>query len=813
MSCLGRKQQRESVALPTIIKNSPRHILRQRILIVIAAFLLTGSFWFPLSAHCKVISSFIPSAHGGKASSFLPSAAARENLKSIIHNMSSTKSVQEKVNPRIAVSLQHRIDKKSSANTRAKMSGQTSVQDKIKVMFQLAEGATLDPQAVTSRGGNVLRQEKKMIAVEIPPDHIESLVQAEHGILLARSPRKFRPLGTVTSEGINLTGALGFHNIGYRGAGVRVAVVDVGFKGLTASKAAGHLPANVITKDLTGKGLETQYLHGTACAEIVHEMAPDAELHLVKIADEEDFYEVRDYCLQKHIDIVSLSLGSFGTGPGNGTGFLDEICDEIRANGTLIVAAAGNEAAVTDINDYGDTFVYGPHWKGTFTNSDGDNYHEFIPGNDGGILIAALPAFNDDGNGEDDEVHIIMRWNDSWSGATVDYDLILFSCTLEDGEWVCNDEPAGISVGNQNGSQTPTEEIIIDLPDTPDDLRYYFLYVSRYKNSPAGREIEISLSEGNSNFLSYPDKGYPVPTSASSIGEPADAASVFTVGAIDQAQWSTGPQEEFSSQGPTNAWNGSAARIKPDICGPDGVSSYSYGEFFREHDPEYYAENGDSFYGTSSATPHVAGAAALLQSVNKNLSPAEIQSYLQSWAVDMGTSGKDNLYGYGRLRLRESEVTPELTPLSDKTIHEGQRLNFVIPNTGKPWDNQTLEAFPLPDGATYNASTRTFSWQPSYLQEGEYTVTFRTSSYGSILRPYGYSVNIEVFDTPLKGDLNDSSTVDLADAIIAQRVLARQDVAESLRSDYVTSGVDVNGDNKIGLQEAVWILQTLANLR
>ncbi|MCK4523086.1 S8 family peptidase, partial [Candidatus Aerophobetes bacterium] len=33
------------------------------------------------------------------------------------------------------------------------------------------------------------------------------------------------------------------------------------------------------------------------------------------------------------------------------------------------------------------------------------------------------------------------------------------------------------------------------------------------------------------------------------------------------------------------------------------------------------------------------------------LSPDELQSYLENWAVDMGTAGKDSVYGSGRLRL------------------------------------------------------------------------------------------------------------------------------------------------------------------
>ncbi len=56
--------------------------------------------------------------------------------------------------------------------------------------------------------------------------------------------------------------------------------------------------------------------------------------------------------------------------------------------------------------------------------------------------------------------------------------------------------------------------------------------------------------------------------------------------------------------------------------------------------------------GTSMATPHVVGAAALLLSVNPNLTPDQIQNALQCTADDLGTSGWDEIFGHGRLNLK-----------------------------------------------------------------------------------------------------------------------------------------------------------------
>jgi subtilisin family serine protease len=780
MRCVGRKPRPKILSLPTAGERAWRHRVRLRILIVpwVTACLLAG----PMGS--------LPTAHGSGIASLL-STTAEGKLTAIISKAPAVTTGQTTASPKMASRLQHLIARKAEAKTGAGQSIQTAVQDNIKVMLHLADGASLDLKTIESRGGRVLHHRKNIVTVEIPPDQIENVIQAEQGIVFARTPRLFRPLGNVTSEGVALTGASNFHNSGYRGAGVKVAVVDLGFKSLTESIAAGELPMNVNTRDLTGIGLETKYKHGTACAEIVHDMAPDAELHLLKIADETDFDVVLDYCLENHINIVSLSIGTFGSGPGNGTGPIDDICDKLRANGILVVAAAGNEAIHHDSG-----IPIGTHYKGVFTDTNHDNIHEFPSGVQGNILIA-LPDHDDDGNPADDEVSIIMRWDD-WPNAFIDYDMNLYAY---DFKTHTRGNLVGSSAGVQNGSQPPREEIVIDLPDNS-SYQYFELEVIRKPGSPAGKEIEISTAEGNCFFIGATAYAQPIATSAGSIVEPADAASVFTVGAIDQEQYGeVAPLlEEFSSQGPTNAWAGSAARIKPDICGPDGVSSNAYGH---------------SFHGTSASTPHVAGAAALLLSLHPNLLPGEVQSYLETSATDMGVSGKDNLYGWGRLRLQQTNVTPTLGRIGNKTINEEQLLRFTISASDQDKDNLIYEAFSLPAGAAFDPDTRTFSWQPSYHQQGNYTVTFRVSDGTHLqLNPYdAESINITVFNVPPKGDLNDSGTVNLADAIIAQRVLVRRDVKGSLRPDYVTSGADVNGDNVVGLQEAIWIFQFIANLR
>ncbi|MGD9163005.1 MAG: S8 family serine peptidase [Desulfobacteraceae bacterium] len=188
----------------------------------------------------------------------------------------------------------------------------------------------------------------------------------------------------------------------------------------------------------------------------------------------------------------------------------------------------------------------------------------------------------------------------------------------------------------QNGSQfqEPVEYISRDIPDNEDYLHYYAVVIVK-KSGAQNADMELHLG-GTSFILPYDEETGPIATPTNAITEPADAESVFAVGAINYANWLTGPQESFSSQGPTNAWAGSYARTKPDIMGPDNVTTFTYGA--------------EPFMGVSAAVPHVAGVAALTLSKYPDMTPDELQEFIESNAIDMGLTGKDNTYGWGRLK-------------------------------------------------------------------------------------------------------------------------------------------------------------------
>ena len=124
---------------------------------------------------------------------------------------------------------------------------------------------------------------------------------------------------------------------------------------------------------------------------------------------------------------------------------------------------------------------------------------------------------------------------------------------------------------------------------------------------------------------------------SSTIACPGDELNALTVGATDNNDIIA----DFSSRGPVNGY------IKPDVVAP-GVNIYSTSI------SGGYLIMG----GTSMATPHVSGAAALILQAYPDMSPLEVKQLLESTAVDLGTSGKDNTYGSGRIDVLKAIMAP-----------------------------------------------------------------------------------------------------------------------------------------------------------
>lgn len=147
--------------------------------------------------------------------------------------------------------------------------------------------------------------------------------------------------------------------------------------------------------------------------------------------------------------------------------------------------------------------------------------------------------------------------------------------------------------------------------------------------------ITYVFAAGNNGAACIDDTGSPTPC----ISAPADAKNVIAVAATRDAAFALDQRAGFSSVGPTRD-----GRNKPDIAAP--------GQWIRSadsSDPTGYVD----YQGTSMATPHVAGAVALLMDAvpDTDRRPDAVKALLRATAVPIRTGLPDDQVGAGRMEV------------------------------------------------------------------------------------------------------------------------------------------------------------------
>ena len=147
---------------------------------------------------------------------------------------------------------------------------------------------------------------------------------------------------------------------------------------------------------------------------------------------------------------------------------------------------------------------------------------------------------------------------------------------------------------------------------------------------------------------------------------------------------------------------------------PDGIYSTmpTYPVYMTTEESFY--NNYDYVHGTSQAAPHVSGLAALLWAVAPALSPDEVQTAIETTAVDKGAWGWDRYYGYGRIDAAAALAAysvPE-APILDAINNGGANDYWVEWNDPPRADSYTLQeddspSFPSPT-TRYNGANSQF---------------------------------------------------------------------------------------------------------
>ena len=122
-------------------------------------------------------------------------------------------------------------------------------------------------------------------------------------------------------------------------------------------------------------------------------------------------------------------------------------------------------------------------------------------------------------------------------------------------------------------------------------------------------------------------------------GDPGVAASVISVAASIENYPGYGDDElgYFSSRGPARAVNGADVALKPDISAP-GWAIVSTGTQLAIGG-SWVSTDSYTLWGTSMASPHVAGAAALVRDMHPGWSPAQVKAVLMNTATHQVNDG------------------------------------------------------------------------------------------------------------------------------------------------------------------------------
>jgi hypothetical protein len=454
------------------------------------------------------------------------------------------------------------------------------------------------------------------------------------------------------------------------GSGVPVSgYAGYAFNGFTADEAAdvasGDLPAAVkVLQEADcleyGQPLQPPFGdEGRAMLQIVYDVAPATRLAFYTAENSEaDFATGIAALATAGAKVIADDVGYFDE-PFYQDGILAQAVDAVEAKGVAYFSAAGNDADASYENT-------APSFTTLATS--GQNSGEYLLNFDttGATNTTALPVtlapFT-----PGQLAAIVVEWDQPYvtgapnsGGATSQIDLCVTGATAE--YTIENSDGDAVTCTGPNAAGVdPVQVLIIANPasaagSTPTEVLN--LVIGLAGGAAPGRVKVAVLTDGQTN---PPPLSQFATNSATIQGHPG-AAGAVAVGAAFYFQTpacGTTPAEiePYSSQGGTPIlFDTTGARLaapqvrqKPDVTGPDGGNDTFLGFTLVtagltgsdgllttsitecQNAPSY-----PNFFGTSAATPHVAGIAALMLQANSALTPTQIYAALQGGALSMG---------------------------------------------------------------------------------------------------------------------------------------------------------------------------------
>ena len=452
--------------------------------------------------------------------------------------------------------------------------------------------------------------------VTLREDYIEAFVPVillgetseQSGVLsveLIQLPESPQSNSGTTGNGPVVHGSKAWNDAGYTGQNVKIGIIDNGFYGFLDLMGA-DLPSSVearcyhswlypSSQDLTLCPTHdlngNPIFHGTIVAESVMDIAPDASLYIANPRTKGQLQDVVDWMISEEVSVINQSQVWDFDGPGDGTSPF--------STSPLKAIDRAVSAGIVWVNAAGNHaertwFMPGPFSFST-VNIDGEN-RRFV-------------NFSESEYENTFSIRRLeLRWEGSWRGASKDMDLILVN--PDDS----NDTRHSRNFQSGDTWHKPYEWVKANGT-------YNVMIEHSGGNEPEWIQL-VSLKGSDLEFAT-PEMG--------SILNPAESANpgMLTVGAT--AWDETNTINSYSSRGPTPD-----GRVKPDgvgaDCGQTAISS--------------------KFCGTSQASPHVAGMAALVRQRFPNYTPAQVVTYLKDNAQQrIDSPNPNNTWGHGFLVL------------------------------------------------------------------------------------------------------------------------------------------------------------------
>lgn len=460
-------------------------------------------------------------------------------------------------------------------------------------------------------------------------------VQNELKKLLAGNPapnirdENRRMVGSATSQGdVTHRAALARLLSGSDGTGIKIGVLSDGVASLAARQASGDLPANVTVVGTFPAGTE----EGTAMLEIVHDIAPGAELFFATATGSGSAAFANNIRTLRNVhgcDIIVDDWTYFAETPfqegqavnvisPTNAGVVIQAVNDVTASGAIFFSSAGNSGNKNDGTSGA--------WEGDFVN--GGAAGSPLPANleihdfgSGSLFNTVSAATTSTGAGT------YLKWSDPLGASSNDYDF-----------YVLNSAGTAIvsqSTNVQNGTQDPQEIVAAPAAGTR-------LVVVR-KAGAQNRFLHINtnrarLAISTNGVVHGHNSGRNTMTTAAT---PAAAAfpSSFASNHVVETFSSDGPRRIFynADSSPITPGNvsstGGELLAKPEMTAADGVTTTTPGFL--------------TFFGTSAAAPHAAAIAALIKSENPSLTASQITTAMKSSAIDIEGPGWDRDSGAG----------------------------------------------------------------------------------------------------------------------------------------------------------------------